>query len=172
MAIIKTELHAIRGKARHAAQDRESYRRSEIAIEDLNATRALSSPSPTRPDQTTNVNSIGRNDAAARGSSHDNARVGTPEDSISSSIFSPRAPHDYLMFFTNTGRVYVERVPRFPHGPPSKGQHREPARTERRETSPAHPHLSKTNENKEDLTCGNPATFFATRQHSKKNRAQ
>ena len=76
--------------------------------------------------------------------------------------------HDYLMFFTNTGRVYVERVHEIPDaGRASKGRsianilelkHEEKIAALIRV-------LSKTGPNREDLTWEQPGfVFFATRQ--------
>jgi DNA gyrase subunit A len=77
--------------------------------------------------------------------------------------------HDYLMFFTNLGRVYVERVHEIPDMPrTAKGRSianlLELKADEK--VAAADPHrLSKTRPNKEDLTWQQPGElFFATRQ--------
>jgi DNA gyrase subunit A len=76
--------------------------------------------------------------------------------------------HDYLMFFTNTGRVYVERVHEVPDmGRAAKGRSiANLLELKSGETIAALIRvLSKTNANKEDVTWEQPGElFFATKQ--------
>jgi DNA gyrase subunit A len=76
--------------------------------------------------------------------------------------------HDYLMFFTNTGRVYVERVHEIPDmGRAAKGRSiANLLELKAGETIAALIRvLSKTNTNKEDVTWEQPGElFFATKQ--------
>jgi DNA gyrase subunit A len=76
--------------------------------------------------------------------------------------------HDYLMFFTNTGRVYVERVHEIPDmGRAAKGRSiANLLELKAGETIAALIRvLSKTNANKEDVTWVQPGElFFATKQ--------
>jgi DNA gyrase subunit A len=83
--------------------------------------------------------------------------------------------HDYLMFFTNTGRVYVERVHEIPDmGRAAKG--RSIANLlelkEGEKVAAMIRVLSKTNENREDLTWSQPGfLFFTTQQGTVKKTA-
>jgi DNA gyrase subunit A len=76
--------------------------------------------------------------------------------------------HDYLMFFTNTGRVYVERVHEIPDmGRAAKGRSiANLLELKAGETIAALIRvLSKTNANKEDVTWEQPGfVFFSTKQ--------
>jgi DNA gyrase subunit A len=76
--------------------------------------------------------------------------------------------HDYLMFFTNTGRVYVERVHEIPDmGRAAKGRSiANLLELKAGETIAALIRvLSRTNANKEDITWEQPGElFFATKQ--------
>jgi len=82
-------------------------------------------------------------------------------------LFSAQA-HDYLMFFTNTGRVYVERV----YGVPEAGRAAKGRSIKNMLNLQADEHIAatlrlerKTNEDGEDVTFGveNGFVFFATR---------
>src|SRR5256885_12645287 len=83
--------------------------------------------------------------------------------------------HDYLMFFTNTGRAYVERVHEIPDmGRASKG--RSIANLLELKPSEAITTLirisARTGPNKEDTTWQQPGfLFFATRQGTVKKTA-
>ena len=83
--------------------------------------------------------------------------------------------HDYLMFFTNTGRVYVERVHEIPDmGRAAKG--RSIANLlelkEGEKVAALIRILSKTNENREDVTWQQAGElFFATQQGTVKKTA-
>ena len=83
--------------------------------------------------------------------------------------------HDYLMFFTNTGRVYVERVHEIPDmGRAAKGRSiANLLELKAGETIAALIRvLSKTNANKEDVTWEQPGfVFFATKQGTVKKTA-
>ena len=75
--------------------------------------------------------------------------------------------HDYLMFFTNTGRVYVERVHEIPDmGRAAKGRSIANLLELKAEEKIAAliRITAKTNENREDMTWRQPGElFFATR---------
>ncbi len=83
--------------------------------------------------------------------------------------------HDYLMFFTNTGRVYVERVHEIPDmGRAAKGRSianlLELKAGEK--VAALIRILSKTDANKEDVTWEQPGElFFATQQGTVKKTA-
>jgi len=83
--------------------------------------------------------------------------------------------HDYLMFFTNTGRAYVERVHEIPDmGRAAKGRSianlLELKADEKIAALIRIP--SKTNENREDVTWSQPGElFFATQQGTVKKTA-
>jgi DNA gyrase subunit A len=83
--------------------------------------------------------------------------------------------HDYLMFFTNTGRVYVERVHEIPDmGRASKGRSIANLLELKPEEKVAAMIrvISKTGSNKEDITWQQPGLlFFATRQGTVKKTA-
>jgi DNA gyrase subunit A len=83
--------------------------------------------------------------------------------------------HDYLMFFTNTGRVYVERVHEIPDmGRAAKGRSiANLLELKQDETVAAMIRvLSKTDENKADVTWQQPGyVFFTTRQGTVKKTA-
>ena len=76
--------------------------------------------------------------------------------------------HDYLMFFTNTGRVYVERVHEIPDmGRAAKGRSIANLLELKADENVAAliRILSRTNENREDLTWDQPGElFFTTRK--------
>ena len=76
--------------------------------------------------------------------------------------------HDYLMFFTNTGRVYVERVHEIPDmGRAAKGRSIANLLELKADEKVAAliRILSRTNENREDATWDQPGElFFTTRQ--------
>jgi len=83
--------------------------------------------------------------------------------------------HDYLMFFTNTGRVYVERVHEVPDmGRAAKGRSiANLLELKTGETIAAMIRvLSKTDENREDVTWQQPGfVFFTTQQGTVKKTA-
>jgi DNA gyrase subunit A len=92
----------------------------------------------------------------------------TPEDSDFIEHLFTASTHDYLMFFTNTGRVYVERVHEIPDmGRASKGRSianlLELKAGEK--VAALIRILSRTDENKEDVTWQQSGElFFATQQ--------
>src|SRR2546426_11651547 len=83
--------------------------------------------------------------------------------------------HDYLMFFTNTGRVYVERVHEIPDmGRAAKGRSiANLLELKAGETIAALIRIvSKSGQNAEDVTWSQPGfLFFATRQGTVKKTA-
>ena len=92
----------------------------------------------------------------------------TPEESDFIEHLFTASTHDYLMFFTNTGRVYVERVHEIPDmGRASKGKSiANLLELKAGEKVAALIRIqSKTDANKEDVTWQQPGElFFATQQ--------
>jgi DNA gyrase subunit A len=92
----------------------------------------------------------------------------SPEDSDFIEYLFTASTHDYLMFFTNTGRVYVERVHEIPDmGRAAKGKSIANLLElkEGEKVAAMIRVLSKTNENREDVTWEQAGElFFATQQ--------
>src|SRR5262249_4785342 len=92
----------------------------------------------------------------------------TPEDKDFIEHLFTASTHDYLMFFTNTGRVYVERVHEIPDmGRAAKGRSiANLLELKNAEKIAALIRIqSKTDEDKEDATWTPPGElFFATQQ--------
>lgn len=118
LAIIKTELQAI--KARHATPRLTQIvpDEGEIAIEDLVANEAvIITLTHNNLIKRTNISSYRAQRRGGKGvigmATREASTVeGEPADFIER-LFTA-STHDYLMFFTNTGRVYVERVLEIP----------------------------------------------------------
>jgi DNA gyrase subunit A len=118
LAIIKTELQAI--KARHATPRLTQIvpDEGEIAIEDLVANEAvIITLTHNNLIKRTNISSYRAQRRGGKGvigmtPREASAVEGEPADFIER-LFTA-STHDYLMFFTNTGRVYVERVLEIP----------------------------------------------------------
>ena len=171
MTIIKQELQEI--KAKHATPRKTEIvpDEGEIAIEDLIVNEGvIITLTHNGLIKRTNVSELPR--AQRRGGK---VVIGmatreseTPEDQDFIEHLFTASTHDYLMFFTNTGRVYVERVHEIPDmGRASKG--RSIANLLELKAGEKIAALiriqSKTNENKEDVTWSQPGElFFATQQ--------
>ncbi|MEM1083483.1 MAG: DNA gyrase subunit A [Verrucomicrobiota bacterium] len=112
LAIIKDELLTI--KEKHATPRRCPILpdEGEIAIEDLIANEGmivtLSHRGYVKRTAASEYRVQGRGGKGVRGMETRNANEEDEQDFVEQ-LFSVQA-HDYLMFFTNTGRVYVERV--------------------------------------------------------------
>ncbi|MEN9573466.1 MAG: gyrase subunit [Verrucomicrobiota bacterium] len=125
MAIIKTELKAIKEKHATPRLSQIVPDEGEIAIEDLIANEGViitlthagllkrTAVSAYRAQRRGGKGVIGMTTREAD----------TPEESDFIEHLFTASTHDYLMFFTNTGRVYVERVHEIPDmGRASKGR--------------------------------------------------
>ncbi len=117
LGIIKSELQAI--KQKHGAPRKCEIlpEEGEIAIEDLIANEAmivtLSHRGYIKRTAASEFRVQGRGGKGLRGME---TRIANEEETdFVEHLFSAQA-HDYLMFFTNTGRAYVERVYEVPEG--------------------------------------------------------
>jgi DNA gyrase subunit A len=120
MTIIKQELQEI--KAKHATPRKTEIvpDEGEIAIEDLIANEGvIITLTHAGLIKRTNVSSYRSQRRGGKGVIGMATREGdTPEDQDFIEHLFTASTHDYLMFFTNTGRVYVERV----HDTPDMGR--------------------------------------------------
>ncbi|MGC3958316.1 MAG: DNA gyrase subunit A [Verrucomicrobiota bacterium] len=170
MAIIKAELQAI--KEKHATPRKSEIvpDEGEIAIEDLIANEGvIITLTHSGLIKRTNVSQYRAQKRGGKGVIGMTTKEGeTAEDNDFVEHLFTASTHDYLMFFTNTGRVYVERVHEIPDmGRAAKG--RSIANIlelkEGEKVAALIRILSKTNENREDTTWSQPGElFFATRQ--------
>jgi DNA gyrase subunit A len=170
MTIIKQELQAI--KEKHATPRKSEIvpDEGEIAIEDLIANEGvIITLTHAGLIKRTNVSQYRAQKRGGKGVIGMTTREGeTAEDNDFVEHLFTASTHDYLMFFTNTGRVYVERVHEIPDmGRAAKG--RSIANLlelkEGEKIAALIRILSKTNENREDITWTQPGElFFATRQ--------
>src|ERR1051325_10178882 len=125
MTIIKAELQEI--KAKHATPRMTEIvpDEGEIAIEDLIANEGvIITLTHSGLIKRTNVNSYRAQRRGGKGVIGMATREGdTPEDTDFIEHLFTASTHDYLMFFTNMGRVYVERVHKIPDmGRAAKGR--------------------------------------------------
>ncbi len=125
MEIIKKELQEI--KAKHATPRKTEIvpDEGEIAIEDLIANEGvIITLTHNGLLKRTNVSSYRAQRRGGKGVIGMATRESeTPEDQDFIEHLFTASTHDYLMFFTNTGRVYVERVHEIPDmGRASKGR--------------------------------------------------
>ena len=118
LTIIKDELSAIRDKHATPRKCPILAEAGEVAIEDLIANDAmivtLSHRGYVKRTPATEYRLQGRGGKGLKGMETKSTAKGEPDDFVEH-LFSVQA-HDYLMFFTNTGRVYVERVYELPEG--------------------------------------------------------
>jgi DNA gyrase subunit A len=127
LTIIKDELQAI--KAKHATPRRTDIvpDEGEIAIEDLIANEGviitITHNGLIKRTAVSSYRSQRRGGKGVIGMVTREGSTGEPEDrDFIEHLFTART-HDYLMFFTNTGRVYVERVHEIPDmGRAAKGR--------------------------------------------------
>ncbi|MFP6866927.1 MAG: DNA gyrase subunit A, partial [Roseibacillus sp.] len=117
LAIIKEELLAVKEKFGTPRKCEILPDEGEIAIEDLIANEGmictLSHRGYVKRTLVGEYRVQGRGGKGVRGMETRGANE--EEDDFVAHLFSAQA-HDYLMFFTNTGRVYVERVYELPEG--------------------------------------------------------
>ena len=177
MAIIKAELAAI--KEKHATPRKTEIvpDEGEIAIEDLIANEGvIITLTHSGLIKRTNVSQYRAQRRGGKGVIGMTTREGeTAEDKDFVEHLFTASTHDYLMFFTNTGRVYVERVHEIPDmGRAAKGRSiANLLELKQDETVAAMIRvLSKTDENKADVTWQQPGyVFFTTRQGTVKKTA-
>jgi DNA gyrase subunit A len=170
MAIIKAELLAIKEKYATPRLTDLVPDEGDIAIEDLIANEGvIITLTHAGLIKRTNISSYRSQHRGGKGVIGMATREGaTEEDNDFIEHLFTAGTHDHLMFFTNTGRVYVERVHEIPDmGRAAKGRSiANLLELKAGETIAALIRvLSRTNGNKEDATWAQPGElFFATRQ--------
>ena len=170
MAIIKAELQAI--KEKHATPRKTEIvpDEGEIAIEDLIANEGvIITLTHNGLLKRTNVSQYRAQRRGGKGVIGMTTKEGeTPDDNDFVEHLFTASTHDYLMFFTNTGRVYVERVHEIPDmGRAAKGRSIANLLELKADEKVAAliRILSKTDANKEDATWSQSGElFFATQQ--------
>ena len=170
MEIIKGELRVIKEKYATPRKTEIVPDEGEIAIEDLIANEGvIITLTHNGLIKRTNVNSYRAQKRGGKGVIGMTTREGeTTDDKDFVEHLFTASTHDYLMFFTNTGRVYVERVHEIPDmGRAAKG--RSIANLLELKTDEKIAALiriqSKTGADKEDQTWTQSGElFFATRQ--------
>jgi DNA gyrase subunit A len=168
--IIKNELQAIKAKYATPRLTDLMPDEGEINIEDLIANEGvIITLTHNGLLKRTNVSSYRAQRRGGKGVIGMTTKEGaTDEDNDFIEHLFTASTHDYLMFFTNTGRVYVERVHEIPDmGRAAKGRSiANLLELKAGETIAALIRvLSKTNANKEDVTWEQPGElFFATKQ--------
>jgi DNA gyrase subunit A len=177
MGIIKQELLTIREKYATPRKTEIVPDEGEIAIEDLIANEGvIITLTHTGLIKRTNVSQYRaqrRGGKGVIGMTTREGEVGEDKDFVEH-LFTA-STHDYLMFFTNTGRVYVERVHEIPDmGRAAKGRSIANLLELKAEEKVAAliRILSKTDANREDVTWQQPGElFFATHQGTVKKTA-
>jgi DNA gyrase subunit A len=177
MAIIKAELALIKEKYATPRKSEIVPDEGEIAIEDLIANEGvIITLTHAGLIKRTNVSQYRSQRRGGKGVIGMTTREGeTAEDKDFVEYLFTASTHDYLMFFTNTGRVYVERVHEIPDmGRAAKG--RSIANLlelkEGEKVAAMIRVLSKTDENRQDVTWSQQGElFFATRQGTVKKTA-
>src|SRR5580698_6653877 len=170
MAIIKAELAAIREKYATPRKTEIVPDEGEIAIEDLIANEGvIITLTHNGLIKRTNISQYRAQRRGGKGVIGMTTREGeTAEDKDFVEHLFTASTHDYLMFFTNTGRVYVERVHEIPDmGRAAKGRSIANLLELKADEKIAAMIrvLSKTGPNKEDITWTQPGEiFFATKQ--------
>jgi DNA gyrase subunit A len=177
LAIIKNELLSIKEKYASPRQTELMPEEGEMAIEDLIANEGvIITLTHSGLLKRTNVSSYRAQRRGGKGVIGMTTREGAGEEDkdFIEHLFTA-STHDYLMFFTNTGRVYVERVHEVPDmGRASKGRSiANLLELKHGETIAALIRIgSKTGPNREDTTWQEPGfVFFATRQGTVKKTA-
>jgi len=125
LTIIKKELIAIRDKHGNERRTQIVPDEGEMAIEDLIANEGvIITITHNSLIKRTNISSYRAQRRGGRGVIGMTTREGDrPEDDDFVEHLFTASTHDYLMFFTNSGRVYVERVHEIPDmGRASKGR--------------------------------------------------
>src|SRR5580692_4848630 len=172
MTIIKRELQEI--KEKHAVPRKTEIvpDEGEIAIEDLIANEGvIITLTHSGLIKRTNVSSYRAQRRGGKGvigmTTREGSTVEGEQDDFIEHLFTA-STHDYLMFFTNSGRVYVERVHEIPDmGRAAKGRSIANLLELKNDEKIAAliRILSKSDENKEDVTWQQPGElFFATKQ--------
>jgi DNA gyrase subunit A len=170
MTIIKAELAAI--KEKHATPRKSEIvpDEGEIAIEDLIANEGvIITLTHSGLIKRTNVSQYRSQRRGGKGVIGMTTREGeTAEDKDFVEHLFTASTHDYLMFFTNTGRVYVERVHEIPDmGRAAKGRSIANLLELKADEKIAAliRILSKTDANREDVTWSHSGElFFATQK--------
>jgi len=177
LAIIKNELKATREKYATPRLTDLVPDEGEINIEDLIANEGvIITLTHNGLIKRTNVSSYRAQRRGGKGVIGMTTKEGaTEEDTDFIEHLFTASTHDYLMFFTNTGRVYVERVHEIPDmGRAAKGRSiANLLELKQGETVAALIRvLSKMNPNKEDVTWEQPGFLFcATKQGTVKKTA-
>jgi DNA gyrase subunit A len=125
LSIIKNELIAVRDKHGNERRTQIVPDEGEMAIEDLIANEGvIITITHNSLIKRTNISSYRAQRRGGRGVIGMTTREGDkPEDDDFVEHLFTASTHDYLMFFTNSGRVYVERVHEIPDmGRASKGR--------------------------------------------------
>ncbi|MDE3067416.1 MAG: DNA gyrase subunit A [Verrucomicrobiota bacterium] len=170
LTLIKAELQAIREKYATPRLTDLVPDEGEIAIEDLIANEGvIITLTHNGLIKRTNISSYRSQRRGGKGVIGMTTREGaTDEDKDFIEHLFTASTHDYLMFFTNTGRVYVERVHEIPDmGRAAKGRSiANLLELKAGETIAALIRIqSETDANKEDVTWEQPGyIFFATKQ--------
>src|SRR5262249_5942195 len=170
LAIIKTELQAIKAKYATPRMTELVPDEGEIAIEDLIANEGvIITLTHNGLIKRTNVSSYRSQRRGGKGVIGMATREGASEEDADfiEHLFTA-STHDFLMFFTNTGRAYVERVHEIPDmGRASKGRSiANILELKHGETIAALIRIvAKSGPNKEDTTWQQPGElFFATQR--------
>jgi len=177
LTIIKNELKAIKEKYATPRLTSLVPDEGEIAIEDLIANEGvIITLTHNGLIKRTNISSYRAQRRGGKGVIGMTTKEGaTDEDRDFIEHLFTASTHDYLMFFTNSGRVYVERVHEIPDmGRAAKGRSiANLLELKQGETIAALIRvLSKTNPNKEDVTWQQPGfVFFATKLGTVKKTA-
>jgi DNA gyrase subunit A len=177
MTIIKTELNVIKEKYATPRLTQIVPDEGEIAIEDLIVNEGvIITLTHNGLIKRTNISSYRAQRRGGKGVIGMTTRdAAAEEDKDFIEHLFTASTHDYLMFFTNTGRVYVERVHEIPDmGRAAKGRSiANLLELKQGETIAALIRiLSKTDSNKEDSTWEQPGyVFFATREGTVKKTA-
>src|SRR5271155_2151863 len=170
MTIIKNELKILKEKYAPPRKSQIVPDEGEIAIEDLITNEGvIITLTHNGLIKRTNVSSYRSQRRGGKGVIGMTTReAATDEDKDFIEHLFTASTHDYLMFFTNTGRVYVERVHEIPDmGRAAKGRSiANLLELKAGENVAALIRvLSKTNANKEDVTWEQPGeVFFATQK--------
>ena len=177
MTIIKAELKVIKEKYATPRKSQIVPDEGEIAIEDLIVNEGvIITLTHNGLIKRTNVSSYRAQRRGGKGVIGMTTReAATDEDKDFIEHLFTASTHDYLMFFTNTGRVYVERVHEIPDmGRAAKGRSiANLLELKAGENVAALIRvLSKTNADKEDITWEQEGyVFFATKQGTVKKTA-
>ncbi|HZV34101.1 MAG TPA: DNA gyrase subunit A [Verrucomicrobiae bacterium] len=179
LTIIKTELKTIKDKYATARLTELVPDEGEIAIEDLIANEGvIITITHSGLIKRTNISSYRAQRRGGRGvigmTTREGAAAEGEQEDFIEHLFTA-STHDFLMFFTNTGRVYVERVHEIPDmGRAAKGRSIANLLELKADEKVAAliRVVSKTGPNKEDQTWSQPLfVFFATQKGTVKKTA-